>query len=577
MKKSIFVKVFCAYFLMVVTLSSLILVFSFKTIRNHYLATLTHDLKNLGTTLLLKATPLLAENHFEELDALVKRLGQDISTRITIIDPEGVVVADSEKNPKLMENHKTRPEILQVLEGKIGTSLRFSTTVKEEMLYVALPIELNGNIVGVLRVSLFLKDINRLLSTLKTHIIYSALIIALISLLGALIFSRSLSKPIRELSNASRKVASGDFNVRVFLKNKDELRELADSFNYMTDQIRTLFTQLSRQKEELDSIISSIQEGLLVFDKNGKILLTNESFKKIVQSSDIEGKFYWEVVREPHFGELIKRVRDEKRNYTEEVALHDKIFLCSTTFLGTREEIVVILYDITEMKNIEKIKKDFVVNISHELRTPLTAIKGFVETLEEEIDEKNRHYVDIIRKHTDRLINIVKDLLTLSELEEKGTTLELEEVHLGNMMERVFKIFDPQMREKKLMRELKVEDALPFIKADSFKLEQAFVNLIDNAVKYTEQGKITLSLKQRDNQVMIEVEDTGIGIPDEHIPRIFERFYVVDKSRSKRLGGTGLGLSIVKHIVHLHNGTIDVKSTPNQGTTFSITLPITLS
>lgn len=577
MKKSIFVKVFCAYFLMVVTLSALILIFSFKTIRNHYLSTLTHDLKNLGTTLLLKATPLLAENHFEELDALVKRLGQDISTRITIIDPEGVVVADSEKNPKLMENHKTRPEILQVLEGKIGTSLRFSTTVKEEMLYVALPIELNGNIVGVLRVSLFLKDINRLLSTLKTHIIYSALIIALISLLGALIFSRSLSKPIRELSNASRKVASGDFNVRVFLKNKDELRELADSFNYMTDQIRTLFTQLSRQKEELDSIISSIQEGLLVFDKNGKILLTNESFKKIVQSSDIEGKFYWEVVREPHFGELIKRVRDEKRNYTEEVALHDKIFLCSTTFLGTREEIVVILYDITEMKNIEKIKKDFVVNISHELCTPLTAIKGFVETLEEEIDEKNRHYVDIIRKHTDRLINIVKDLLTLSELEEKGTTLELEEVHLGNMMERVFKIFDPQMREKKLMRELKVEDALPFIKADSFKLEQAFVNLIDNAVKYTEQGKITLSLKQRDNQVMIEVEDTGIGIPDEHIPRIFERFYVVDKSRSKRLGGTGLGLSIVKHIVHLHNGTIDVKSTPNQGTTFSITLPITLS
>jgi two-component system phosphate regulon sensor histidine kinase PhoR len=345
----------------------------------------------------------------------------------------------------------------------------------------------------------------------------------------------------------------------------------------MTDQIRTLFTQLSHQKEELNSIISSIQEGLLVFDKQGKITLSNESFKKITGGSDIKGKFYWEVVREPHFGELIKRVRAEKRNYVEEVVLHDKIFLCSTTFLGAREEIVVILYDITEMKSIEKIKKDFVVNVSHELRTPLTAIKGFVETLEEEIDEKNRHYVDIIRKHTDRLINIVKDLLTLSELEEKGTTLELEEVHLGNMMERIFKIFDPQMREKNLMRELKVENNLPLIKADSFKLEQAFVNLIDNAVKYTEQGKITLSLKQRDNQVMIEIEDAGIGIPDEHIPRIFERFYVVDKSRSKRLGGTGLGLSIVKHIVHLHNGTIDVKSTPNQGTTFSITLPITLS
>ena len=560
---------------MVAMLSALILVFSFNTIRNHYIETFANDLKNLGTSLLLQTTPLFEEKRFEELDGLVKRLGKDINTRITIIDAEGFVVADSEENPKLMENHKLRPEILQVLKGKVGTSLRFSSTVKEEMLYVALPIERNENIFGVVRVSLFLKDINRLLGSLKINIIYSALIIALISLLCALIFTRSLSKPIRELTRASRKVASGDFDVRVFLKNRDELKELADSFNYMTEQIRTLFSQLSRQKEQLNSIISSIQEGLLVCDKHGKIILSNESFKKFIQCSDIEGKFYWEAVREPQFSELVKKVRDEKRNYVfEELLMYEKVFLCSTTFLSSREETVVILYDITEMKNVEKIKKDFVVNVSHELRTPLTAIKGFVETLEEGIDEKNRRYVGIIRRHTDRLINIVKDLLLLSQLEEKGTTLELEEVDLEKLIERILKIFEPRMREKDLKQELTLEDDLPLIKADPFKLEQAFINLIDNAINYTERGIIALSLKYRDHQVVIEVQDTGIGISDEHIPRIFERFYVADKSRSKMLGGTGLGLSIVKHIVLLHNGAIDVKSTPGEGTTFSITLPI---
>lgn len=577
MRKSIFVKVFCAYLLIVAILSALILIFSFNTIRSHYIDTLTNDLKNLGTSLLLKVAPLFEEKRFEELDILVKRLGKDINTRMTIIDPEGIVVADSEKNPKLMENHKTRPEILQALIGQVGTSLRFSTTVKEEMLYVALPIERNGNTIGVVRVSLFLSDINKLLSTLKTNIIYSALLIVLLSLLGALVFTRSLSKPIGELTNASRKVASGDFNVRVFLKNRDELKELADSFNYMTEQIRTLFTQLSSQKEQLNSIISSIQEGLLVCDKNGKIILSNESFKKIVQSSDIEGKSYWEVVRETLFSELIKEVRAAKKNHVEELVLNDKVFLCSAAFIGSREEIVLILYDITEMRSVEKIKKDFVVNVSHELRTPLTAIKGFVETLEEEIDDKNKHYLDIIKRHTDRLINIVKDLLVLSELEERGRTLELEEVNLKNMIERIFRIFDPIMSEKNITRELKIEDAIPPIKADSFKLEQALINLIDNATKYTERGLIAISMKRSSSQVVIEVQDTGIGIPDEHISRIFERFYVTDKSRSRKLGGTGLGLSIVKHIVLLHNGTIDVKSTPGEGTVFSITLPIHLS
>ena len=574
MKKTIFTKVFGAFLLLIGLLSTVILLYSFNTIRSHYLDTLTNELQHLATTLLLKVTPLFGENRFDELDKVVKKLGNEINTRITVIDNEGVVVADSEKDPNMMENHKFRPEILQVLQGELGTSLRFSTTVKEEMLYVALPIEERGKAAGVLRVSLFLKDINSLINSLRRNIFFSALIIALFALLGALIFSRSLSKPISELNAASHKLATGDFNVRVFLKNRDEIKELGDSFNYMVEKIRELFTELSLKQEQLNSIISSIQEGLLVFDKSGKIILSNESFKKIIEENDIEDKFYWEAVRVPQFADLIKKVTEEGKSYiAEELPLQDKFFICSVTFLESREETVVILYDITEMKNVEKIKKDFVVNVSHELRTPLTAIKGFVETLEESVEEENQNFVEIIKRNTNRLINIVEDLLVLSELEEKGTTLELEELHLKEMVERILKIFEFRIEEKGLTLVLHVENEIPPIMADAFKLEQALINLIDNAVKYTEKGTIALSLRHIDNQIMIEIKDTGIGIPEEHIPRIFERFYVVDKSRSKRLGGTGLGLSIVKHIVLLHNGTLQVASPPSQGTTFSITLP----
>jgi two-component system phosphate regulon sensor histidine kinase PhoR len=233
-------------------------------------------------------------------------------------------------------------------------------------------------------------------------------------------------------------------------------------------------------------------------------------------------------------------------------------------------------HDVTELKRVEKIKKDFVVNVSHELRTPLTAIKGFVETIYEDIDDKNRGYLAIIRRNTDRLINIVADLLLLSELEEKGAALSLEPCDLTIMIEQMRKIFEPRLREKGLLLTIPANPALPDLMADAFKLEQVFVNLIDNAIKYTETGGITISLLQQNGQVLIEIQDTGIGIPREHLSRIFERFYVVDASRSKQLGGTGLGLSIVKHILLLHNGTIDVESTPGQGTKFIITLPINL-
>jgi two-component system phosphate regulon sensor histidine kinase PhoR len=238
---------------------------------------------------------------------------------------------------------------------------------------------------------------------------------------------------------------------------------------------------------------------------------------------------------------------------------------------------MVIFHDITEIKNTEKIKKDFILNVSHELRTPLTAIKGFIESLGTEIDKKNLRYLDILKRNTERLINIVNDLLVLSELEDRETVLRLEDVDLNQLIEDIRKIFEQKLKEKKLNLKIQSADKHITVKADSFQLEQIFINLIDNAIKYTQKGGIVITVKQDKKYTTISIEDTGIGIPKENLTRIFERFYVVNKSRSRSLGGTGLGLSIVKHIVLLHNGKIDVESTLGKGTKFTISLPNNLS
>jgi len=576
MKKSIFSKIFSGYFLIIFILSGSILVFSFRTIKDYYIDTLSNNLRNLAFALRLNIIPFLKNGEFRKMDAFVKRLGKEINTRITIIDVEGTVLADSKKDPHLMENHKNRPEIMHALKGEVGRSLRFSTTVKEEMLYVALPIYINNKTTGVLRVSLFLKDINALLRELKIKILQIVLIIIIISLSGTILFSHSLSKPIKELRDISRKIASGNFDVRIDLKNKDELKDLADSFNYMTEKIKRLFVDLTLKKEELSSIISSIQEGLMVLDKSGKVTLSNASFQKFIKENSLEGKFFWEVLafKSSKLIKLIKKTYETRKNSIVEISIKEKDFLSSITFLPYEEGMVVVLHDITELKKLENIKKDFVVNVSHELRTPLTAIKGYVETLEEDASDINIHYLEIIKRHTERLINIVHDLLFLSELEyEKKEKLELEEVNLRQLLKDTIRIFEQKVKEKGLRLELKVKDDI-IILADAFKLEQMFINLIDNAVKYTKKGKIEVSITYKENLVAIEVKDTGIGIPQEHISRIFERFYVVNKSHSREVGGTGLGLSIVKHIVSLHNGKIDIESTQGIGTRFTILLPL---
>jgi two-component system phosphate regulon sensor histidine kinase PhoR len=574
MKKSLFLKIYTGFVIVIIAMLVVTLLLSYRTIRSHHLKTQRENLRFIAMGLKPTFESTVALHDTARMDSLAKDLGLQTNSRITVIDTHGVVLADSWRDPALMENHGTRPEIMRAGRGEVGTSLRHSATIEEDLLYVAVPLEFEDGVAGVLRVSLRLKSIDDAITEMRNEIVGIALVVALLSLIAALLFSRSFYQPINQLMAASRRVASGDFDARVLLRSGGELGDLAESFNQMTDHIRALFRELSEKSEELNGVVGSLQDGLLVLDRDGRIVLSNPGFKRIAGEAAVEGKFYWEVMQVPEFDALVRSVAERKSGAVKEIAFNDRVYLCSGDYLASREGVVVLVHDVTEMKNVEKLKKDFIVNLSHELRTPLTAIKGFLETLQDEVTVDGRHYLGIVTRHTDRLANIVEDQLMLSELEDSATGLCLEKVDLKGLIEDTLHILGPRAREKNLELILDAPDSGPVIDGDRFKLEQVFINIIDNALKYTETGSIGIRIRENRPNAVITIEDTGVGIGEEHLSRIFERFYVVDKSRSKTVGGTGLGLSIVKHIVLLHNGSIEVESKPGNGTRFTVTIPL---
>jgi len=574
MKKTIFLKISLGFLALIILFSGVILLFTLNRIHSFYIDSITKELQTLGAAVEQDIIEIWEQHCPQKMNGYFKDFGQKIGTRITLINKQGKVLADSDEDPGIMDDHKFRPEIIRAFSGESGQSIRFSKTLQKDMLYVALPVIQDGKVKAVLRLSRYLLDVNILISGLKKSLFRFILIVLFLSLLGSVLITRSFTRPLGELSRAARRIAVGDFETKAIIKNKDDLQELAQSFNYMTEKIKALFSEISQKKEELSSILLSIEEVLLVLDKNGKIILFNQSFQDISNIPAEPGKHYWEVLREPQFNEIVKVAADKGSRHSQEFQLNDRIYYCSINFLRMREEMVITFHDITNVKNIETIKRDFVVNVSHELRTPLTAIKGFLETLEDEVEGRPLDYIQTIKRNTDRLIHIVKDLLLLSEVEDKVDVFKKEKFEMAKLVRNIVNIFKPRLKEKGLEIKINIEAKLPRIQGDPFMLEQVLINLLDNALKYTESGRITIELKQQNRQLTVLIQDTGIGIPKEDLPRIFERFYVVDKSRSRSMGGTGLGLSIVKHIVQLHGGSIDVESTAGAGTKFNIRLPL---
>lgn len=571
MRIPFFVKILAGGVLTVLGLTAVTLLAAFTLIRSHYTDTLATDLRHTASLLAVEVGPLL-EGDPSLLQERVSAWGPLLRARITVVDAEGRVLADSEADPGTMENHRNRPEFHRVFAGGEGRDVRLSHTVHREMLYVAVPVATGDRTTGAVRLSLFLDDVKRLLGSLRHRLLTGALAAAALASIGAYLLARHLSRPIALLSAAAQELSEGRFGARVFLRRRDELAGLAERFNAMAERLQALFAESARKTEEVNRILNSLRDGLMVLDREGRVLLENPRSRELAGGRSLRGLLFWEAFREPAFIAVVKRTLDGGGPAHGEVALGGRVHWGGTTPLETGG-CIVLLSDITEIRRLEAVKRDFVVSASHELRTPLTAIRGYAETLEEEVGPDQRRHVEIIRRHADRLARLTEDLLSLAELEETGSRLHKEPVDLRALAERVLELFAPAAKVKGL--DLRVEGVdLPSVPADPFRLEQVLINLIDNAVKHTEHGSVTVVASRVGDSLRLSVADTGSGIPAEHLPRLFERFYVVDRSRSRTLGGTGLGLAIVKHIVQLHGGTVTAESTPGRGSIFTVILPL---
>jgi two-component system phosphate regulon sensor histidine kinase PhoR len=532
-------------------------------------------------------TENLKKEDIAHLELLITTLSEKIKCRITVINNLGKVLADSEKSQKeipQMENHLYRPEVRMALVNKVGIDTRYSSTLKIDMLYVALPIKENKEIIGVVRLALPLESVEKTLSEIRKAVLLGLIFaLALAFVLGSIIATQTI-RPINRMIQVSRKFSEGDFSRRVLQSSKDEIGELATTLNKMAQGLEDKVKEIKVQNQKLAAIFNSMIEGIIVVDKSSSIISVNPTIEKIfnVSKKEVEGKIFLEAIRNNDISEVINSVLRNGRTLSVEINLVlpvRKIFEVNAAPIFDNSAVngcLVVIHDITEIRKLETIRSDFVANVSHELKTPLTSIKGFVETLlEGALDDKenNRNFLKIIHDHTERLNNLVDDLLSLSHLETKEITLNKKSFNLRSQLEEVISGFKSQLKKMGIDIKNELPASIP-INADKDRIEQVLTNLIDNAIKFNkEKGSIRICAQEVNGKIKFSVEDSGIGIPEKDIPRIFERFYRVDKARSRELGGTGLGLSIVKHIVELHGGSVGVESTEGFGSKFWFILP----
>jgi len=576
MKKSRFFKLSIICIIIIALLSLIALILLTSSEKNQYINNKVENMTHLSIIIEKTVKPFFVQQDWSGLDEFITEISKETGTRITIIHINGQVIAESEKDSQEMESHINRPEIKAALEGKPSHIVRYSTTTREDMLYFSSPIQLEGNIVAAIRLSIFLDEMHHIFARLRSKILMITFLIILLFIGISYYVSKIFTIPTGRLLQAFDRVGHGNLETRIISRQQEpEIKELSEGFNKMTEKLQSFVNEISMQTEELDAIISTIASGIVLLDKRGKIILYNSQFRKDFYQHKMSDKYFWEVIRESKLSEKVSELIEKKKNFTTEIDISGKNYLCTGTYIGKKDKSVLVFNDITRSKKLALIKKNLITNISHELRTPLTSIKGYIETLEDATGSEKEKYIQVIKRNTERLISMVDDLLVLSELEDKGGKLQIEKIDLKELMANIIKIFEPSIKDKRLKLILDIQNDLPNIEADIYKIEQLFINLIDNAVKYTEKGEITVSISLLPtNRIKIEIKDSGIGLKEEDYNRIFERFYVVNKARSRQQGGTGLGLSIVKHIVMLHKGEIEVDSRLGSGTNFIITLPL---
>ena len=534
----------------------------------------------------------LIHQHLEPLnagsvDSVCKEMGQSTDTRFTIILPSGMVVGDSIETPSQMDNHAGRPEIQQAFAGKRGRSTRYSNTLRQELMYVAIPITEGGQRVAVVRASLPITFIENELNSIRIKIIIGGIIIAILAAGVSLAISRRISRPLETLKKGADRFADGELSHRLEIPDSTEMASLADAMNQMAAHLENRIKAVSNQRNELETVLSSMLEGVIAVDSEEQIISANQAAAQLFET-DLETFQYrsiQETIRNLTLQQFIKKALSSIHPLQEDITLfqnQQRILDVKSSPLLDADKVhrgaLIVLNDVTHLRRLENMRSDFVANVSHEIKTPLTAIKGFVETLQHgkiETPEETRRFLDIIQRHVDRLNSIIEDLLTLSKIEQEDETgtLSVRNWKIADVFQAAIQICLKKAEEKNLNIEVAGNENAR-ADFDPTLIEQAVVNLLDNAVKYSNpDGTITISTETTDSEILINVRDQGIGIAQQHLPRLFERFYRIDKSRSRQLGGTGLGLAIVKHIAQAHGGYVTVESTVGEGSTFTIHLP----
>ena len=579
MKSRFFYKIFATYLIMILLVVAVLDFLLTPHIRD--ILTRGIEERMIGNARI--ATLLTADQMRSGIDDLARAA----DARVTFIDAAGWVKVDSRSEERDMDNHLNRPEVQEArLKGQ-GHSIRYSRTLQEDMLYVALPIHTDAQIKGYVRLARSLKEVRESIDTVYRYIYLTIFIIALPSLLLAFLFSRNITLPIRRMTEFSQKIRNGEAPGALLIDSQDEIGQLAHDMNYLLQEQQEKIRKATEETSKLEAAFASMVEGVLILDSDNRSQICNRSLRELLRKTDeeIQGKTTLEVFRSAALQDALNRFRKTGLSVLEEVSFGDDepvtvaVNIADVHGLpGEDKKTIMVFHDVTRVKRLERMRTDFIVNVTHELRTPLTAIIGYSETLQDaSMDEATRQrYLGIIHDHSGRLSRLVDDLLTLSNLEQGQTQLQMEPVSLEAVFQNLLPLVKTRADEKGLCVVQEIPEDLPPIRGDRDKVIQILLNVLDNAIKFTPTGSIAIRafVPEKDGYVVLRVTDTGVGIPKSEIPRLGERFYRVDRTRSRELGGTGLGLSIVKHLMKAHDGFMEIESTPGTGTTVALFFPM---
>ena len=582
-------KLFLSFIIIILFLSFIIGFYSINICQSYY----TNDYKEH----LIKESSLLSSLLQEEyenfegketFEIFTSRFAKELQMRITIIDKNGVVLSDSQVNELGLENHSKRGEVIAAINGRIGVESRYSQTLQTNYLYVARPVKVQSEIF-ILRLSVPLLELTAIKNQVMLYTFLGVFVAVSIAFLLAYYFSKKFSAPLDELTIAATEISRGNYEKEILIKSDDQIGSLTKAFNQMSKQLNETIHQLENENIKLESIVDSIIDAVIAVDNENKILMINSVCYKLfnIKIHDIIGYHFYDVIRNECVYKILETCMKEKKHIVDEFIFKsqlegNKILKVYANPIASQQEcneikgILLVFEDVTQVRKLEQLRSDFVSNVTHELKTPLTSIIGFTDTLKAGAIEDTQaamRFIDIIEIEAKRLYRLILDILSLSELETRKEDVNIQKENIKQMILNVCDVLQPQIEKKGLELIVTIDENIPLFICNKDRISQMLMNLIDNAIKYTEKGHIHISCFYREHVLEIHVEDTGIGIPKESIERIFERFYRVDKGRSRKAGGTGLGLSIVKHIVMLYEGKLGVSSEEGKGTSFMIMLP----